>query len=105
LEDAINFQNAIGRPRIEHRIRALSSYLRAQAAEITHVKLYTSNDPRLSCAMTSLGMDNVRPEFLREYLRERYDIYTAERAVGIPYPADPHGVKGIRISSHNVQHV
>jgi selenocysteine lyase/cysteine desulfurase len=100
LEDAIDFQNAIGRARIEQRVRALSSYLRTQAAEIPHIQLYTSNDPRLAGAMTSLGMDNVPPQRLREYLRQRFDIYTAERAKGIRYPADPHGVEGIRISTH-----
>ena len=100
LEDTIDFHNAIGRARIEQRVRALSTYLRAQAAEIPHVHLYTSNDPRLSGAMTSLGMDNVPPQRLREYLRQRFDIYTAERAKGSRYPADPHGVDGIRISTH-----
>jgi selenocysteine lyase/cysteine desulfurase len=100
LEDAIDFQNAVGRERIEYRIRALSSYFRSRAAEIPHVKLYTSNDPRLSGAMTSLGMDNVSPAKLREYLRQRFDVYTAERAKGIKYPADPHGVEGIRVSLH-----
>jgi selenocysteine lyase/cysteine desulfurase len=100
LDDAIDFYNAVGPARVEQRVRALSSYLRKQAAEIPHVKLYTSNDPRLSGAMTSLGMDNVSPLQLREYLRQRFDIYTAERAMGIKYPADPHGVEGIRISTH-----
>jgi len=100
LEDTIDFHNAIGRPRIEQRVRALAGYLRSQAAEIPHVQLYTSNDPRLSGAMTSLGMDNVTPQRLREYLRQRFDIYTAERAKGARYPADPHGVEGIRISTH-----
>ena len=100
LEDAIDFQNAIGRDRIESRIRALSSHFRSRAAEIPHVKLYTSNDPRLSGAMTSLGMDNVAPVKLREYLRQRYDVYTAERSKGVKYPADPHGVEGIRVSLH-----
>jgi selenocysteine lyase/cysteine desulfurase len=100
LEDAIDFQNAIGRARIEQRVRGLSAYFRSQAAEIPHVRLYTSNDPRLSGAMTSLGMDNVSPLKLREYLRQRFDIYTAERAVGPKYPADPHGVEGIRVSLH-----
>jgi selenocysteine lyase/cysteine desulfurase len=37
---------------------------------------------------------------LREYLRQRFDVYTAERTVGIKYPADPHGVDGIRVSTH-----
>jgi selenocysteine lyase/cysteine desulfurase len=100
LEDAIDFQNAIGRERIESRIRSLSSYFRSQAGEIPHVKLYTSNDPRLSGALTSLGMDNVSPLKLREYLRQRFDVYTAARSKGIRYPADPHGVEGIRISTH-----
>jgi selenocysteine lyase/cysteine desulfurase len=100
LEDAIDFQNAIGRDRIEARIRALSSYFRSRAAEIPHVQLYTSNDPRLSGAMTSLGMDNVPPVKLREYLRQRFDVYTAERGKGVKYPADPHGVEGIRVSLH-----
>src|SRR5215813_1625827 len=100
LEDTIDFHNAIGRARIEQRVRALAGYLRAQAAEIPHVQLYTSNDPRLAGAMTSLGMDNVSPQHLREYLRQRFDIYTAERAKGTRYPADPHGVEGIRISTH-----
>jgi selenocysteine lyase/cysteine desulfurase len=100
LEDAIDFQNAIGRPRIEFRIRSLSGYFRSQAAEIPHVKLYTSNDPKLSGAMTSLGMDNVSPAKLREYLRQRFDVYSAARSVGVRYPSDPHGVAGIRISTH-----
>lgn len=100
LEDAIDFYEAVGPVRVEQRIRALSSHLRSQAAEIPHVKLYTSNDPQLSGAMTSLGMDNVSPLRLREYLRQRFDVYTAERAMGVRYPADPHGVEGIRVSTH-----
>jgi selenocysteine lyase/cysteine desulfurase len=100
LEDAIDFQNAIGRERIEQRVRSLATYFRSQAAEIPHVKLYTSNDPRLAGGMTSLGMDNVSPLKLREYLRQRFDVYTAERSMGVKYPADPHGVEGIRVSTH-----
>ena len=100
LEDALDFQSAIGRPRIEQRVRSLSSYLRSQAAGIPGVRLYTSNDPRLSGAMTSLGIDGVTPLRLREYLRQRYDIYTADRRRGNRYPADPHGVDGIRLSTH-----
>jgi selenocysteine lyase/cysteine desulfurase len=100
LEDALDFQSAIGRTRIEQRVRSLSSYLRSQAAGIPGVRLYTSNDPRLSGAMTSLGIDGVTPLRLREYLRQRHDIYTADRRKGNRYPADPHGVDGIRLSTH-----
>jgi cysteine desulfurase/selenocysteine lyase len=100
LEDSLDFQLAVGKVRIEDRMRSLATYLRSQAAEIPHVQLYTSNDPRLSGAMTSLGLDNVPPARLREYLRQRYDVYTAARSKGEKYPADPHGVEGIRISTH-----
>jgi selenocysteine lyase/cysteine desulfurase len=50
--------------------------------------------------MTSLGIHNVSPERLREHLRQRYDVYTAPRSIGERYPADPHGVAGIRVSTH-----
>ena len=100
LEDTLDFQLAIGKQRIESRVRALSSYFRRQAAEIPHVVLYTSNDPKLSGGITSLTVDNVTPDRAREYLRERYDVYTAARAKGERYPADPHGVAGFRVSTH-----
>jgi isopenicillin-N epimerase len=100
LDDAIDFQLAIGTQRIEQRVRALAGYLRTRAAEIPHVRLYSSNNPQLSGGMTSLGLDNVPPGRLVEYLRQRFDVYVAARAKGSGYPADPHGVDGIRISTH-----
>lgn len=100
LADAFDFQLAVGRGRIEQRMRGLATYLRSEAAGIPGLRLYTSNDPRLSGAMTSLSVDGIPATRIREYLRQRYDIYTAERAKGIRYPADPHGVEGIRISTH-----
>jgi len=100
LGDALDFQLAIGKPRIEQRVRDLASYFRRKAAEVPHVVLYTSNDPALSVGITSLGMDNVEAAQAREYLRQRYDVYTAVRARGQQYPADPHGVTGFRVSTH-----
>ena len=100
LEDALDFQNAIGRDRIAARVRALSGYLRSRAAEIPGVRLYTSNHAALAAGMTSLTLDKVSPLRLREHLRQRYDVYTAERQRGERYPADPHGVEGIRVSTH-----
>src|SRR5262249_19948065 len=97
LGDSLDFQLAIGKPRIEQRVRSLASYFRRKAAEVPHVVLYTSNDPALSAGITSLGMDNVEAAQAREYLRQRYDVYTAVRARGQQYPADPHGVTGFRV--------
>jgi isopenicillin-N epimerase len=100
LGDSLDFQLAIGKPRIEQRVRGLASYFRRRAADIPHVVLYTSNDPALSAGITSLSLDNVGAAQAREYLRQRYDVYTAARARGRQYPADPHGVTGFRISTH-----
>lgn len=100
LEHAIDFQLALGPARIEQRIRDLAQYLRSEAARIPHVVLYTPQDPAMSAGITSLTLDNVSPERAREYLRMRHDVYTAARARGERYPADPYGVTGFRVSTH-----
>lgn len=100
LEDSIDFQLAIGKERIEERMRALSGHFRQQAGRIPGVELYTSSDQNLSAGMTSLRLRNVPPKRLREYLRQRHDVYVAGRTRGSRYPADPHGVEGIRVSTH-----
>lgn len=100
LEHALDFQLALGPARIEQRINELGRYFRAEAARIPHVVLYTPQAPDMSAGITSLGLDNVAPERAREYLRLRYDVYTAARAKGERYPADPYGVSGFRVSTH-----
>jgi len=100
LGDALDFQLAIGKQRIEQRVSGLAGYFRRKAAEIPHVVLYTSNDSALSAGITSLCLDNVGAAQAREYLRQRYDVYTAARSRGQRYPADPHGVTGFRVSTH-----
>src|SRR5712692_1554352 len=100
LDDAMSYQVAVGRARIENRCRGLASYLRSRAAEIPGVVLYTSNDPRLAAGMTTLGIRGVNGQIIHNYLRERYDVYTSPRSRGPVYPADPSGMDGVRISTH-----
>jgi isopenicillin-N epimerase len=88
LEDTLDFHLAIGKARIEQRTRALGSYLRAKAAEIPKVKVYTPNDPEMSCGSTNLGIDGVPGQKIREYLRLKYDAYI------------PSGRASVRISTH-----
>lgn len=100
LEHALDFQRAIGQERIEQRVRDLGNYFRARASEIPHVVLYTAVDPRLAAGLTSLALENVPSVRAREYLRQRFDVYTAARTRGERYPSDPHGVTGFRVSTH-----
>ena len=88
LEDTLDFQLAIGRARIEQRTRALGSHLRSKAVEIPKVKVYTPSDPARSCGSTSLGIEGVPGQRLREYLRQKYDVYI------------PGGGSSVRVSTH-----
>lgn len=100
LEHALDFQLALGPARIEQRICELGRYLRAEASRIPHVVLYTPENPAMSAGITSMTLDNVDPIRAREYLRVHHDVYTAARAKGERYPADPNGVSGFRVSTH-----
>jgi L-cysteine/cystine lyase len=88
LEDTLDFQLAIGRARLEQRTRSLGAYLRAKAAEIPKVKVYTPTDPKMSCGSTSLGIEGVPGQRLREHLRQKYDVYV------------PGGGSSLRVSTH-----
>jgi selenocysteine lyase/cysteine desulfurase len=92
LEDTLDFQNAVGRQRIEQRTRGLGTYLRRKAAEIEGVKIDTPNDPAMAAGVTTLGVARVSGAKLKEYLRQRYDIY-------VPGGSDRPGAP-VRISTH-----
>lgn len=100
LGDTLDFHTAVGKERIEHRLRSLASYLREEASRIPGVTRWTSNDPRLAGGITTLNVDGVPFQKLQNFLRERYDVYVSTQQKGELYPANVHGVDGIRISTH-----
>lgn len=100
LEDALEFQVFFGKEQIENRVRALGSYLRAGAAQLPGVTLYTSSDSRLSAGITTLSVEGVSVRKLQQYLREKHDTYVSTQQKGELYPANVYGVDGIRISTH-----
>jgi selenocysteine lyase/cysteine desulfurase len=53
LGEALDFQNAIGRKRIERRIKPLAGYLKQMARKIPGVKIRTPDDPYLSGGLTA----------------------------------------------------
>ena len=94
LGEAIDFQNAIGKERIERRIKALAGYLKRELKKIPGIKLHTSEDPYLSGGLTALSIEGVDPQKIVNYMREKYNIVI--RTIG----SEEKGTYGIRVSTH-----
>ncbi len=94
LGEAIDFQNAIGKERIERRIKALAGYLKRELRQIPGVKLHTSEDPYLSGGLTAFSVEGVDPEKIVNYMREKYNIVV--RTIGNRI----QGTYGVRVSTH-----
>ena len=87
---AMEFQNAIGAEKIERRVRALASRLRDGLGAIPNVKMITSNDPRMSGALTTFSMAYENTKVLAA-LNEHFDLYP--RTIG-------HDLNAVRVSTH-----
>jgi isopenicillin-N epimerase len=94
MGDAIDFQNAIGRTRIERRIKSLAAYLKTKLQEIPGLKLHTNTDEYLSSGLTAFSIKGVNMEDVVNYVREKHNIVV--RTIG---NAD-RGTLGLRVSTH-----
>lgn len=74
LGEALDFQNAIGRRRIERRIKALAGYLKQELRKIPGVKVHTPDDPYLSGGLTAFSLEGVDPAHVVDYVREKYNL-------------------------------
>jgi isopenicillin-N epimerase len=74
LDEAMNFQNAIGRARIERRIKALAAFLKQELRKVPGVKLHTPDDPYLSAGLTAFSLEGVDPAKIVDYVREKYNL-------------------------------
>lgn len=93
LGEAIDFQNAIGRRRIEKRIKVLSAYLRQQLKSIPGVRINTPDDPYLSAGLTAFSLEGVDPAKIVDFLREKYNIVV--RTIG----SREAGTYAVRVST------
>jgi selenocysteine lyase/cysteine desulfurase len=94
LGEAIDFQNHIGKQRIERRIKTLAGYLKRELTKIPGVKLHTSQDPYISGGLTAFSIEGVEPRNVVNYVREKYNIVI--RTVG----NEEKGTYGLRVSTH-----
>ena len=94
LGEALDFQNAIGKERIERRIKTLAGYLKRELGKIPGIKLHTSQDPYISGGLTAFSVEGVEPRKIVNYMREKYNIVI--RTIG----SKEKGTYGVRVSTH-----
>jgi selenocysteine lyase/cysteine desulfurase len=94
LGEAIDFQDAIGKERIERRIKALSGYLKRELKKIPGLRLHTSENPYLSGGLTAFSIEGIEPAHLVNYVREKYNIVI--RTIG----RKEDKTYGVRVSTH-----
>jgi selenocysteine lyase/cysteine desulfurase len=93
LDEAMNFQNRIGRSRIERRIKVLAGRLKQELAKVPGTKLHTPVDPYLSAGLTAFSMTGAEPAKLVNYLREKHNLVI--RTTG----SNTAGTYGVRVST------
>ena len=74
LGEAVDFQNAIGKQKVERRIKALACYFKRELKKIPGAHLHTSEDPYISGGLTSFSIEGVEPQNIVEYVRDKYNI-------------------------------
>lgn len=94
LGEAIDFQNIIGKNRIERRIKTLAGYLKKELQALPKVRLHTSLDPYLSGGLTAFSIGGVDPKTIVNFLREKYNIVI--RTIG----RETDNTKGVRVSTN-----
>ena len=75
--EAITFHNTIGGERKEARLRYLKDYWAKQLVELPGVRLHTSFDPQLSCAIANVELVGTNPRDMRDYLWDKHKIIVA----------------------------
>jgi isopenicillin-N epimerase len=93
LDEALNFNNRIGKSRIERRIKVLAARLKQELAKVPGVKVHTPPDPYLSAGLTAFSMGGSLEAKLVDYLREKYNLVV--RTTGNPKA----GTYGVRVST------
>lgn len=94
LGEAVDFQNYIGKARIERRVKSLAGYLKQELKKIPGCKLHTSEDPYLSGGLTAFSVEGLEPSKIVEYVRQRDNIVI--RTIG----SRQRGTHGCRVSTH-----
>jgi selenocysteine lyase/cysteine desulfurase len=88
---AIDFQAAVGREKIEARVRGLCAHARKQLSSIGGVTFHTSQNPSLNCALLAFTMPSLKNADVVETLKRRHRIWTRTME---------YDLNAIRIATH-----
>ncbi len=88
---AIDFQNAIGRDRVEARIRALGTYSRKQLSTLPGITFHTSANPQLCNGLLAFTLPGLENADIVETLKKRHRIWTRTMA---------YDLNAVRIATH-----
>ncbi len=75
--EAITFHNTIGGERKEARLRYLKDYWAKKLLELPGVRLHTSLDPKMSCAIANVELVGTDPTAMANYLWDKHKIIVA----------------------------
>jgi len=89
---ALDFQSAIGRDRIERRVRMLHARLRDKVAALPGVKIHTSPHPELCCALLGFSLPALKNQDVVDTLLHRHGIYI--RTID-------YNLNAVRVSTHH----
>jgi selenocysteine lyase/cysteine desulfurase len=89
---ALDFQNAIGRERIETRVRMLHARLRDKVAALPGVKIHTSPHPELSCALLGFSIGTLNNQAIVDTMLARHQTWIRTIA---------YDLNAVRISTHH----
>jgi selenocysteine lyase/cysteine desulfurase len=90
IPDSIAYYQMIGPAKKEARLRYLQQYWTSKVKDIPNIILNTPTTPDRSCAISNVGIKNMKPAILAERLMKEHKIFT----VAIDYA----NVQGCRIT-------
>lgn len=88
---AMDFQTAIGRERVEQRIRSLYDYSRKKLSALPGITFHTSNNPQLNNGLLGFTLPGLKNDDIVETLKRRHRIWTRTMA---------HDLNAVRIATH-----
>jgi isopenicillin-N epimerase len=89
---ALDFQGAIGKDRIEKRVRMLHTRLRDKVAALPGVKIHTSPHPELSCALLGFSLGALNNQAIVDTMLARHQTWIRTIA---------YDLNAVRVSTHH----